>query len=100
MKTHSYDFTKADARRFDRNKLHRSVKSPTTIEGNLVVIHRNHGAGHRMYEIERSRIPSKEALLQWVRQLAKKSWMDGESLADFMDKAAGAQNLNIWSPDF
>ena len=75
-----------------------NVKSPTTIEDHLVVIHVD--GGRRTYEIERSRIPSKEALLQWVRQLAKKGWMDTESFAVFIDKTTDAQNLNIWSPDF
>jgi hypothetical protein len=50
--------------------------------------------------LERSRIPSQAALLQWVRHLATKGWMDTRSLAVFIDKTAQAQNLKIWSPHY
>src|SRR5215207_8411748 len=94
-------FAKADERRFNPARLHTAadVKSPTTIEGDRVVIHIRAGDGGR-YDIARSQIPSKDALLQWVRHLASKAWMDNESLAVFIDKTARAQNLKIWERDY
>lgn len=48
------------------------------------------------YEIELKRCNTPAKILEWVRHLADKSWATTDLLADFIDGAAAAHDIDIY----